>query len=240
MSLLFILVAHLLVTLARLARPGGVRAVAAESLAVKHLLLIMNRSRLRSPNLTPWDRVILGFCTLLVSPRRLGRIAVILKTSTLLRLQQVLVKRKYRLLYNSGPRRRPGPKGPSRELIDAVVEMKRRNPYFGYRKIAEQIFSAFGIALKKHVVRRILVRHYPPEPDGGGPFLARGYGTRQGPLVERRSLPRRINPAQESLDFGGDGRLHPADPRFRCRHGQSRRHPSLPDVQLGDRQADHA
>jgi hypothetical protein len=79
------------------------------------------------------------------------------------------VKRKYRLLYNSGPRRRPGPKGPSRELIDAVVEMKRRNPYFGCRKIAEQIFSAFGIALKKHVVRHILVRHYPPGPDGGGP-----------------------------------------------------------------------
>ena len=95
MSLLFILVAHLLVTLARLARPGGVRAVAAESLAVKHQLLIMNRSRLRSSNLTPWDRVIIGFCTLLVSPRRLGRIAVILKTSTLLRLHRALVKRKY-------------------------------------------------------------------------------------------------------------------------------------------------
>lgn len=66
MSLLFILFTHLLVTLARLARPDGVRAVAAESLAVKHQLLIMNRSRRRSPNLTPWDRVILGFCTLCI------------------------------------------------------------------------------------------------------------------------------------------------------------------------------
>jgi putative transposase len=83
MRSLFILVAHLLVTLARLIRPGGVRAVAAESLAVKHQLLIMKRSQRRSPNLTQWDRVILGFCTLLVSPRRLGRMAVILKTSTL-------------------------------------------------------------------------------------------------------------------------------------------------------------
>ena len=44
MRLLFILIAHLLVTLARLARPGGIRAVAAESLAVKHQLLIMKRS----------------------------------------------------------------------------------------------------------------------------------------------------------------------------------------------------
>jgi hypothetical protein len=72
------------------------------------------------------DRAILGFCTLLVSPRRLGRMAVTLKTSTLLRIHRALVKRKYRLLYRF-PRRRPGPKGPSRELIDAVVEMKRRN-----------------------------------------------------------------------------------------------------------------
>jgi hypothetical protein len=57
-----------LVTLARLASPGGVRAVAAESLAVKHQLLIMKRSQRRSPNLTAWDRLILGFCMLLVSP----------------------------------------------------------------------------------------------------------------------------------------------------------------------------
>ena len=76
MRLLFILVVHLLVTLARLARPGGFRAVAAESLAIKHQLLIMKRARRRSPNLTAWDRVILGFCTLLVSPRRVSRMAV--------------------------------------------------------------------------------------------------------------------------------------------------------------------
>ncbi len=86
MTLWLRLIAHLLVTLARLARPGGFRAVAAESLAVKHQLLIMKRSQRRSPNLTAWDRLILGFCTLLVSPRRLGKIAVVLKTSTLLRV----------------------------------------------------------------------------------------------------------------------------------------------------------
>ena len=62
------MVTHLLVTLARLTRPGGVRAVAAESLAVKHQLLIMKRSQRRCPNLTAWDRLILGFCTLLYRP----------------------------------------------------------------------------------------------------------------------------------------------------------------------------
>ena len=89
MRLLFIRFAHLLVTLARLARPGGIRTVAAESLAVKHQLLIMKRSQCRSPNLTAWERVILGFCPLLVSPRRLDKMAVILKTSTLLSLTEL-------------------------------------------------------------------------------------------------------------------------------------------------------
>jgi hypothetical protein len=50
MGLLFRLIVHLLVTLVRLTRPGGIRAVAAESLAVKHQLLIMQRARRRSPN----------------------------------------------------------------------------------------------------------------------------------------------------------------------------------------------
>ncbi len=169
MRLLFTLIAHLLVTLARLTRPGGIRAVAAESLAVKHQLLIMKRSRRRGPSLTSWDRVILGFCTLLVSPRRLGKIAVILKTSTLLRLHRALVKRKYQLLHSSRRRRRPGPKGPSRDLIDAVVEIKRRNLHFGCRKIAEQISSAFGIEINKDTVRRILIQYYRPAPNGDGP-----------------------------------------------------------------------
>ena len=58
MRLLFPLLGHLLVTLARLARPGGIHSVVAESLAVKHQLLIMKRSQRRAPNLTSWDRLI--------------------------------------------------------------------------------------------------------------------------------------------------------------------------------------
>ena len=45
------LVLHLLATVARLAGPGGARAVVAESVLVKHQLLILNRSRRRAPNL---------------------------------------------------------------------------------------------------------------------------------------------------------------------------------------------
>jgi hypothetical protein len=48
MKLAIALLGHLLVTLARLGSHGGVRAVMAESLAVKHQILIMKRSRRRA------------------------------------------------------------------------------------------------------------------------------------------------------------------------------------------------
>jgi hypothetical protein len=58
-----LLAVHLLVTVAKLLRPGGVRAVAAESLLLKHQLQISNRSRQRAPNLTSLDRIVLGLTT---------------------------------------------------------------------------------------------------------------------------------------------------------------------------------
>jgi hypothetical protein len=99
MKLLFQWLGHLLVTFARLASRGGLRSVVAESLAVKHqLLIMMRRSQRRAPNLTSWDRLMLGFYTLLVSPKRSRKMAVITKASTPMRLHQALVKRKYHLL----------------------------------------------------------------------------------------------------------------------------------------------
>ena len=119
---------HLIVTLARLARPGGLRSVVAESVLVRHQLLILNRGRKRAPNLRATDRIIAGLCTLFMRPARVLRSAIVLKPSTLLRLHSVLRKRKYRMLFSPRRRRRPGPKGPNQDLIEAVVAMKRRNP----------------------------------------------------------------------------------------------------------------
>jgi hypothetical protein len=42
--------------------------------------------------------------------------------------------------------------------------MKRRNPRFGYQRIAEQIALAFDIEISKDTVRRILAKHYRPDP----------------------------------------------------------------------------
>src|SRR5215475_1855841 len=75
---------HLIVTFVRLARPGGIRSVLAESALVKHQLLIVDRSRKRAPNLRTLDRIIASICTLLMRPARVIRSALILKPSTLL------------------------------------------------------------------------------------------------------------------------------------------------------------
>jgi putative transposase len=167
---LLILAIHLVVTFAKLLRPGGIRAVAAESLVLKHQLLISNRSRHRAPNLNTLDRVVLGLATLFVSPRRIAKLGALIKPSTLLKFHKMLVDRKYRRLFSSSShRRKPGPKGPSAELIAAIVEMKRRNPRFGCVRIAQQISHAFGLQIDKDVVRRVLARPYRPESGSEGP-----------------------------------------------------------------------
>jgi hypothetical protein len=107
---LVVLFLHLLVTVARLAGPGGARAVVAESVFVKQQLLILNRSRKRSPNLRPSDRVIAGVCALLMRPGRLIRCAIVLKPSTLLKLHRALTKRKYRRLFSSTVPKKPAPR----------------------------------------------------------------------------------------------------------------------------------
>ncbi|MEO8159116.1 MAG: integrase core domain-containing protein [Betaproteobacteria bacterium] len=161
---LVLLSIHLLVTLAKLLRPGGIRAVAAESLALKHQLLICSRSRQRAPNLTTLDRLVLGLTTMSMRPHRIPKLSVVIKPATLLKFHKALVDGKYRRLFSSsGCPRKSVPKGPSAELIAAIVEMKRRNPKFGYVRIAEQIAHGFGLDIDKDVVRRVLAQHYRPD-----------------------------------------------------------------------------
>src|SRR5258708_34376604 len=98
---LVILFVHLIATFARLLGPGGVRSVVAESVLVKHQLLILNRSRQRSPNLRVSDRMVAGLCALFMRPGRMIRSAIVFKPSTLLSLHRALTQRKYRRLFSS-------------------------------------------------------------------------------------------------------------------------------------------
>ena len=112
---LVILLVHVMATLTRFLGPGGIRSVIAESVLAKQQLLILNRLRQRSPNLRTSDRLVAGLCALFIRPARLIRSAIVLKPSTLLNFHQVMRNRKYRLLFSSKYRGKPGPKGPNKE-----------------------------------------------------------------------------------------------------------------------------
>jgi hypothetical protein len=77
-----VLVVHLIVTVIKLAKPDGLRTAIAESILIRHQLLILDRGRKRAPNLRATDRLIAGVCTLFIRRARLFRSAIILKPST--------------------------------------------------------------------------------------------------------------------------------------------------------------
>jgi hypothetical protein len=129
---------------------------------LKHQLVIGSRARRRAPNLNSFDRFVLGLGSLFIPASRLSKLAVILKPRTLLKFHEAFKRRKYRGLFSSRGHRRPGPKGPSQELIDAIVEFKGRNPRIGCPRIAQEIARTFGIDIDKDVVRRVLAKHYRP------------------------------------------------------------------------------
>ncbi|MGB5728129.1 MAG: hypothetical protein WBM52_13095 [Thiogranum sp.] len=106
---LLVLLVHLLTTIAKLLGTGGARAIVADSLLMMQQLLVINRSRRRALNLSALDRFPFGFWSLLLNPRRIQRAAVIIRPSTLLKFHDMRKKRKYRLLYSSGRKGKPGP-----------------------------------------------------------------------------------------------------------------------------------
>jgi len=112
--------------------------------------------------------------------------------------------------------RRPGPRGPSKELIATVLEIKRRNPRFGCPRIAQQISHAFGLEIDKDVVRRILANHPLPKSGGKGPSWL-------SIMAESRDSLWSVDLFRcESIllkSFWGDARhgcLHAPDRRIRC------------------------
>jgi hypothetical protein len=106
---LLLLLANLLTTIAKLLGSGGTRTVVADSLLMKQQFLVINRSRRRAPNLSALDRFLFGFWPLFLDPRHIQQAAVIIRPSTLLKFHDLLKQRKYRLLYSSVRKGKPGP-----------------------------------------------------------------------------------------------------------------------------------
>src|SRR5262245_15158444 len=170
MKNLLLVLLHLAVVTAKLCGRGGVRAVIAENLLLKQQLIVLRRARRRAPSLTPSDRLLCGFGALFLHSGRLRKLAVAMRPSTLLAFHAALVRRKYHRLFSSSPcLQKPGRKGPSEALIQAIVQLKSRNPRFGCPRIAHIISRTFGVDIDKNVVYRVLAKHYRPASGGSGP-----------------------------------------------------------------------
>src|SRR5260370_8633223 len=138
---------RLLAVLITLPGTRGIRAVLAENFLLKRQLLVLRRSRRRAPNLCTADRWLFGFYSQFLNPRRLIRAAIILKPATLLRFHRGFKDLKYRFLYSSRPKKKPGPKGPAPELLLAICDLKRRNPRFGCPNIPQPYSKPFASQL---------------------------------------------------------------------------------------------
>jgi hypothetical protein len=217
---LVVLFIHLITTIARLAGPGGARSVVAESVLVKQQLLILNRSRNRSPNLRVCDRVVAGLGALLMRPGRLIRSAIVLKPSTLLSLHRTLKNRKYRLLFSLKLRKKPGPKGRSpgshssgcpNEATESNMGLSayRSTNRFGFRYSNQQ---GCGSADSRCSL--------PTRPRLGWSFMAHFPRLYEGQPLEPRPLSMRIRNLANTLGSGRDGPIHAAH----CWAWCSRRH----------------
>ena len=161
---------QLAVTTAKLCAPGGARAVIAENLLLKQQLIVLRRARQRAPNLTLSDRLICGMGPLFLSPGRIRKVAIAVRPSTLLAFHQALLRGKYRRLFSSSPcRKKRGPKGPSEALIQAIVELKSRNPRFGCPRIGGSSRTRSASRSTRTSSTACCRKHYRPAPGGTGP-----------------------------------------------------------------------
>ncbi len=67
------------------------------------------------------NHFIFGLLSALIKSNRLGKIAIIVKPATLLKLHQALVDRKYRQRYSNKVSKKAGQKAPAQTLIDLVL-----------------------------------------------------------------------------------------------------------------------
>lgn len=141
----------------------------AENIILRKQLIKLSRKHQRSHKLSLIDRLIFAILAHFIKTRRLVKSAIMIKPATILKFHKALINKKYRILFSAKLPRKPGPKGPSKELIHLILEMKKRNPNFGYLRIAMQIKNMFNINIDKDAVRRVLQKyhkHYPSNNSG--------------------------------------------------------------------------
>lgn len=83
----------------------------AEVLLLRQKLLVLKRGKIKCPRLSTSDRLIMGLCTLVMTPKRTGQSAIEVAESTLQNFFRALVNRKYSRLFSNKARSITGAKG---------------------------------------------------------------------------------------------------------------------------------
>ncbi len=107
----FILIFYFFRTCLLLLKPGGAKSLVAENIILRKQLIVINRGRKRAPSIDLWDRLVFGFLTAIIYPKRIARAAIIIKPAMLIKFHKALIKRKYRALFSNKSKRKPGSPG---------------------------------------------------------------------------------------------------------------------------------
>lgn len=156
-------------TVLQLLKPGGVQGPVAENLALRRHILVLDRGRQRAPDLRPAGRIWLALASLFVAPTRF------LKTAVAVRLPRSFGCIAHWSVGSTGAlvapklRSKPVPKGPSTELRNATISLKKRDPRFGGPGTAMIVSRTFGVEVDKDVVRRVLTCDHRSDPRHNGP-----------------------------------------------------------------------
>lgn len=174
--MIFMLFLDLIRLAAKLIRPNGMSRVVAEHLILRQQLISLQRKRKRAPRLFTFDRIVIAVSSLFIRTGRLPALSIVFAHSTVLDLHRALVKRKYSRLYSNKRVKKPGPKGPSPELIKLVVEIKTKNPKYGCPRIALLVSKLLDKEISQQTIRRIVRKYFSANP-GSGPSWLNAIGT---------------------------------------------------------------
>lgn len=79
MKTIILLIIDILKIWLKLLRAGGVKALIAENISLRQQLITVSRTMQRAPNLKTFDRFLHGLLVFLIKPKRLSKIAAIIK-----------------------------------------------------------------------------------------------------------------------------------------------------------------
>jgi len=130
----------------RILKPGGVRTIAAENIALRKQLITLTRHKKRSPKLSTHDRIFFGLLTSMIGAKRLSRIAIALKPATGLEIDKDVVRRVLSKHYKNYPENT----GPS--WLTFIGHMKDS-------LWSVDLFRVESITLKTHWIMVVMDQH---------------------------------------------------------------------------------